>query len=206
MGYGACDIRRQVCGPQGGSMGCGCGPQGGSPNYPQLPPAGVSSLPNARSYQNGMGMGGWNGGMPNQVWQAAQQILSGYGPLSGNGPIQGNSIYFGLDSGATAIAAGATATLTTSPQVRNIPKQISVSQAVGTAFAISSILIGVAPVLATSSNISAAIFIEDSTANPFKSQVLEVGMDFSMTVTNVSANPIRFLATIVGTDLACFPC
>jgi hypothetical protein len=146
-----------------------------------------------------------NNGMGSFPWWMLNAAGNGYGPLNGNGPIQGQNVYFGLDSTAT-IATTVTATLTTSPHVRNIPKQISVSTPVGEGFAISSILIGVQPVLATSSNISAAIFIEDSTANPFKSQVLEVGMDFSMTVTNITAGSLRFLATIVGTDLACFPC
>lgn len=114
---------------------------------------------------------------------------------------RGDDVYFGVDSGAVLILAGATATITVSPQKRNIPEKMFLTAAVATAFLINDIRVGVDPVLATTGSISAAIFIQDSTSAVFRAVICEVGMDFSVTVENISAAAARFVSTVVGSWL-----
>jgi len=106
---------------------------------------------------------------------------------------------YGVDSGAAPlIAAGATATITVTPQKRHIPEKLVLSEAMAAAFLITGIFAGVEPVLATTGPISAAIFVQDSTAAQFKSVIMDVGMDFSVGVTNISGAPARFTTTVIG--------
>jgi hypothetical protein len=113
---------------------------------------------------------------------------------------RGDDVIYGLD--AAAVAAGATSSLSTSPQKRNIPTRLTVSQTVANNFVLSDIRVGVEPVLATTQNLSMAIFVQDSTAPNFRAVVAEVGMDVSVVVTNISGAAARFTATIVGAYLA----
>ena len=111
---------------------------------------------------------------------------------------RGDDVMYGVDSGAANIAAAATATLTVTPQKRHIPQRITLTAAVAGNFVIGDIRSGVEPILATVGNISAAVFIQDSTVPPFRSVVMEVGMDFSITVTNVTGAAQRFTCTVLG--------
>ncbi len=115
---------------------------------------------------------------------------------------RGDDVYYGLDSGAAGIAGATTATLSTTPQKRHIPKRMTVSAQVAANFVVSAIQVGVEPVLATTSNMSMAVFIQDATSPSFRAVVCEIGMDFSVTVTNINAAvAARFTAAIVGTYL-----
>lgn len=107
-------------------------------------------------------------------------------------------IVYGVDSGVTLIPAGATATVTVTPQKRHIPERLVMSAAMAGNFLVTGIFAGVEPVLATTGPISAAIFVQDSTAQNFKSVIMDVGMDFSVGVTNISGADARFTATVVG--------
>lgn len=111
---------------------------------------------------------------------------------------RGNDLMYGLDSGAAGVGAGLTATLTVTPQKKHIPQRIVLSAAVASNFVITDIRAGVEPILATVGAISAAVFIQDATTPPFRAVVMEVGMDFSITVTNVSAAIARFTCTVIG--------
>lgn len=114
---------------------------------------------------------------------------------------RGDDVYYGLDSGAAGVAAATTASLSTTPQKRHIPKRMTVSAAVAGNFVISDIRVGVEPVLATTSNMSMAVFIQDATMPSFRAVVCEIGMDFTITVTNVTAVVQRFTAAVGGTYL-----
>lgn len=107
-------------------------------------------------------------------------------------------IVYGVDSGVTLIPNGATATVTVTPQKRHIPERLVMSAAMAGNFLVTGIFAGVEPVLATTGPISAAIFVQDSTAQNFKSVIMDVGMDFSVGVTNISGADARFTATVVG--------
>lgn len=111
---------------------------------------------------------------------------------------RGDDVMYGIDSGAANIAAAATATLTVTPQKRHIPQKIVLSANVANNFVVADIRAGVEPILITVGAISAAVFIQDSTIPPFRSVVMEVGMDFSITVTNVTGAAARFTATVLG--------
>ena len=105
---------------------------------------------------------------------------------------------YGVDSGSVLIPAAAAATITVTPQKRHIPEKLVMSTAVAAAFLITGIFAGVEPVLATTGPISAAIFVQDSTSAAFKSVIMDVGMDFSVGVTNISGADARFTTTVVG--------
>ncbi len=108
------------------------------------------------------------------------------------------TIYYGVDSGAVLVPAGATALVTVTPQKRHIPEKLSLTEAMAAAFLITTITAGVEPVLATTGPISAAIFVQDSTAPAFKSVIMDVGMDFTVGVTNISGADARFTTTVIG--------
>lgn len=112
---------------------------------------------------------------------------------------RGDDVIYGLDTGSTNVAAAATVSVSTTPQKRHIPKKISLTSTVAGNFILSDIRVGVEPVLATTGNISLAIFIQDSTSPPFRAVLCEVGMDFTVVVTNVNAAGQRFTATVIGT-------
>ena len=108
-------------------------------------------------------------------------------------------LVYGVDSGAAPlIVAGATATIIVTPKKRHIPEKLVMSEAMAAAFLITGIFAGVEPVLATTGPISSAIFVQDSTAAHFKSVIMDVGMDFSVGVTNISGADARFTTTVVG--------
>ena len=111
---------------------------------------------------------------------------------------RGDDVMYGVDSGAVNIAAAATATLTVTPQKRHIPQRIVLSANVANNFVVTDLRSGVEPILATVGAISAAVFIQDATTPPFRSVVMEVGMDFSITVTNVTGAAQRFTCTVLG--------
>ena len=112
---------------------------------------------------------------------------------------RGDDVIYGLDQ---VVQANATESLSTSPQKRNVPTRLVVSQTVANSFVLSDIRVGVEPVLATTQNLSMAIFVQDSTAPNFRAVVCEVGMDFTATVTNITGANTRFTATIVGAYIA----
>jgi hypothetical protein len=113
---------------------------------------------------------------------------------------RGDDVIYGLDF--DSVGAGATEAISSSPQKRNVPQRIVVSQTVANNFVLSDIRVGVEPVLATTSALSMAIFVQDSTAPNFRAVVCEVGMDFTVEVTNVTGAAARFTATVVGAYIA----
>lgn len=112
---------------------------------------------------------------------------------------RGDDIIYGLDSGTVGVPAGNTVSISTTPQKRHIPKRISLTATVAGNFILSDLRVGVEPVLATTGNISLAIFVQDSTSPPFRAVLCEVGMDVTVVVTNITAGAVRFTATVIGT-------
>lgn len=141
-------------------------------------------------------------GGPKAAMQLPPGLRAALGRAAQIESYRGDDVIYGLDSGAAGIAAGTTSTLSTSPQKRNIPTRLVVSQTVANNFVLSDIRVGVEPVLATTQALSMAIFVQDSTAPNFRAVVAEVGMDVSVTVTNISGAGARFTSTIVGAYIA----
>lgn len=130
--------------------------------------------------------------------QAAQVAALAANPVE---LARGDDVYYGLDSGSAGVGAGTSASLSTTPQKRHIPKRLTVSSTVANNFVISDIRVGVEPVLATTSNMSMAIFIQDATTPSFRAVVCEIGMDFTVVVTNITSAAARFTAAVAGTYL-----
>lgn len=141
-------------------------------------------------------------GGPKAAMQLPPGLRAALGRAAQIESYRGDDVIYGLDSGAAGIPATTTSTLSTSPQKRNIPTRLVVSQTVANNFVLSDIRVGVEPVLATTQALSMAIFVQDSTAPNFRAVVAEVGMDVSVTVTNISGAAARFTSTIVGAYIA----
>jgi hypothetical protein len=110
---------------------------------------------------------------------------------------KGDASIFGLDSGPVGVPAGTTVTLSTAPQRDCVPIRIIVSDAVAEAFAISQIQVGVDPVMITPGvNCSLAAFTAGSFAPDFRAARLRAPIAFSVTVTNLSGSPARFIAAV----------
>jgi hypothetical protein len=78
---------------------------------------------------------------------------------------------------------------------------LSLTDAIAGTFVITDMRTGVQPIMATVGAMSASLFTPASTVCPFRSVVLEVGMDFSVTVQNATGSPARFTATVIGKAL-----
>ena len=141
-------------------------------------------------------------GGPKAAMQLPPGLRAALGRAAQIESYRGDDVIYGLDSGLTPIPAGNPATLSTSPQKRNIPTRLVMSQTVANNFVLSDIRVGVEPVLATTQALSMAIFVQDSTAPNFRAVVAEVGMDVSITVQNISGAGARFTSTIVGAYIA----
>jgi len=115
---------------------------------------------------------------------------------AGSGEVE--SAYWGVDSGANLIAATFSATITVQPQEACWPAGLNVTNLVADTFLITSITVGVQPLLTTTGAISAAIFVQNSTAPRFRRIFLAVGKNFGVGVINISAVPARFSATAFG--------
>lgn len=132
--------------------------------------------------------------------QIPQGLRAALGRASQIEAYRGDDVIYGLD--AASVAANQPQSISTSPQKRNIPTRLVVSQTVANNFVLSDIRVGVEPVLATTQNLSMAIFVQDSTAPNFRAVVAEVGMDVTVVVTNISGAAARFTGTIVGAYIA----
>jgi hypothetical protein len=109
-----------------------------------------------------------------------------------------DSAFFGVDSGSVAIGAGLSATISVQPQEKCVPLTMSLAEPTAEAFLIGAISVGVMPIFITTGNISAAVFVQNSTAPMFKRYMLNVGKLFSVTVTNISGAGARFAATVIA--------
>lgn len=109
---------------------------------------------------------------------------------------RGDDVPFGIDSGAVATAVSAA--ISTQPQKRCVPRRLFLTETVAQNFAASNITVGVEPILITTGIISCAIFIQNATAPSFRAVVLEVGMTFNITVTNLTGATERFIATVMS--------
>lgn len=170
--------------PQGGrniqAGGCNVPPPGCGPDYqlramyPNMPP------------------------LTSQAWQQVAACVA----CNAQGEADKRKTAFGVDSGAVLIAAAGAATITVSPQKRMIPERLYLTATQAANFLINSIDAGVESLLATTGAISAAIFIQNSELIALKSVVMDVGMTFSVAVTNIDVAAHRFTATATGKPVA----
>jgi hypothetical protein len=110
---------------------------------------------------------------------------------------RGNQAILGLDSGAVLIAAGATQTINTFPQKPCVLSRMIVSTAQAGNFILLALTVGTESVLLTNGvAMSLSAFEPASTAPDFRSVLAYPGVTISAQVTNTSAVPQRFTATL----------
>jgi len=166
--------------PMGGQYGSG--QSLAAPCPPRLDGCGVPGYPN----------------MP-QPSQAVMEAVQACVLCNAQTKADNQKVPFGIDSGAAPlVAAGAAVTITVSPQRACVPERILMSDGLTGQIAINSILAGVDNVLASTTPMSAALFRADVTVSAFKSILVTPGLDFSVQLTNISADAIRVLGTVLG--------
>ena len=107
-------------------------------------------------------------------------------------------------SGMLGIPAAATATITTTPQTRHTPLRFVVDASCSQWFTIRQLNAGVESLIqgrngGPDAGISASVFLADaSPAVALRPVVMDVGMDFSVTVANISGESHPFRAVVLG--------
>jgi len=110
---------------------------------------------------------------------------------------RGDEAIIGMDSGAALIAAGLTLPVLTAPQKPCILTRMVVSDATADFFTMSSLTVGVEPILLTNGvNISLAAFTAASNASDFRSVLCHVGNTITAVVTNLDGAAHRFIASL----------
>jgi len=110
---------------------------------------------------------------------------------------KGDANIFGMDSGTVGIAAGTTVTISAQPQKDCVPIRLIVSDTLADTFSINQMQVGVDNIMITPGTpCSLAAFTAGSFAPDFRAQRLRAPISFSVTVTNLSGAPARFLASV----------
>lgn len=130
----------------------------------------------------------------------ARQIAARRGRVVRSGsPQSARKLTIGVDSGTTAIAAGAAATITINPVEPFRCEAFLVDPTIAPSFLITSILVGRKSQFVGTSALSAATF---SALNPLVSiqwDTAQTAQPISIAVTNNTGGALRFLATLFGT-------
>lgn len=106
-------------------------------------------------------------------------------------------IPLGFDSGAN-IAALASATITTNPQVLFKPRRFSVPASIAASFTIDDIKIGNTSMFPNSTPNPAETFSQLGVGIGLKLKTAQIAMAVSIDVTNISGAAARFRATMIG--------
>lgn len=135
-----------------------------------------------------------------QKMRLARQIAARSGRVVRSGsPQAARKLTIGVDSGTTAIAAGAAATITINPVEPFRCEAFLVDPTIAPSFLITSILVGRKSQFVGTSALSAATF---SALNPLVSiqwDTAQTAQPISIAVTNNTGGALRFLATLFGT-------
>jgi hypothetical protein len=105
----------------------------------------------------------------------------------------GNHLYGFISSN---VAAGASASSTAQPQVRNQPRRLFLTETVADNFLITNIEVGICNLLGTTGAISASIFIPNAECPDFKRTVCEVSQTVTVAIQNQSGAAATFAATM----------
>jgi hypothetical protein len=143
----------------------------------------------------------WRGG-PQLTPGSAQAIIAQKLGTSGvaavnREPSKGRTYALGLDS-VTAVAAGATATISSRPQVVFRPDRLVVAASIAPSFVITDLKVGKNSQLASATNLPAEVFSQTSFDVKLKLDTCQVAMDVVVLVTNISGGGARFLGAVVG--------
>lgn len=140
-------------------------------------------------------------------WEALQVALDARAEGQGAFPLPQpfNVVYgclttlehlIGIDSDTYKIEPAATATLTVTPAHAIIPQRLIIPEHICNLFVVNDLRAGVDPLIDTA--VSSAVFRGDSSYAFSRIVRTVIGMDLSVTVTNISAEPQRFEAIILA--------
>jgi hypothetical protein len=121
---------------------------------------------------------------------------SGMG-LRTTAPTRAREYVMGVDSVAT-IAAAATLAVAARPQVVFRPDRIVIPASIADAFIINDIKVGKNSQLAGGGAVPAAAFANTAVGVRLKLDTAQISQDILISVTNVSAGAVRFLAALIG--------
>lgn len=130
------------------------------------------------------------------VAQAVKKVEQGT-LLKKTEPTKSREFPVGFDS-VTAIAAGASATLTQRPQIIFRPERIVVPAAVAAFFQINDVKVGKNSQLVSAGAIPAATFAETAFGVRLKMDTVQISQDLILIVTNFDVAGHRFLASMIG--------
>ena len=106
----------------------------------------------------------------------------------------------GFDS-EVAIAAGATATITTQPQIPFRVERLVVPSDLAGSFVVEELTVGKNPQLAANVGVPARIYDERAVGMRLRGDTAQISQNVSLRVTNISGAPVRFRAAIIGAAL-----
>lgn len=112
-------------------------------------------------------------------------------------PSKGREYFMGFDSVAT-VAAGATAIITTRPQVIFRPDRLVIPASIAPSFLINDFKVGKNSQMVAATAVPAEAFTQGAFGVRLKSDTAQVSQDVILNVTNISAGALRFLATLIG--------
>lgn len=112
-------------------------------------------------------------------------------------PTKGRILSLGFDSVAT-IAAAAQSTVNSQPQVVFRPDRVIVPNSIAPSFLINDLKIGKNSMFISATAVPAQAFSHDAAGVGLKMDTAQVSQIISITVTNISAGALRFIAALTG--------
>ena len=112
-------------------------------------------------------------------------------------PTKGREYPLGFDSVAT-VAAGATAIITTRPQVVFRPDRLVVPASIASSFLINDLRIGKNSQFVSATALPAEVFTQGAFGVRLKMDTAQIAQDITLNVTNTSAGALRFTAALIG--------
>jgi hypothetical protein len=127
----------------------------------------------------------------------AEKIAQGSTLVREKPATKGRTVPLGFDS-ETPIDPGQTRRITTRPQVVFKGQRPIVSSDIAGSFVIQDIIVGKNSQFAASGPVPARTFEGNSFGVELDLDTAQIGQDITMYVTNISAAPMRFIATLIG--------
>ena len=112
-------------------------------------------------------------------------------------PTKGREYVMGLDSVA-AVAAAATAIITTRPQVIFRPDRLVVPASIASSFLINDLRVGKNSQFVSATAVPAETFTQGAFGVRLKMDTAQISQDIILSVTNTSGGGLRFTAALIG--------
>lgn len=112
-------------------------------------------------------------------------------------PSKGREYVMGFDS-VTTVAAGATAIITTRPQVVFRPDRLVIPASIASSFLINDLKVGKNSQFVAATAVPAEAFTQGAFGVRLKLDTAQVSQDIILNVTNTSGGALRFTAALIG--------